>query len=575
MKIYSNNPYLQNLAEKISAQRTDTDMAEWIVNNTTIKGQPFSYKNHLYQKAIARDLHPNMCCKKLSQVGITEVSIRKAIAFLVMNPGTNCIYTFPSKILKQNNSRPRMKVVVDTDFPSKEKNEDIRNEDILQIGNSFLFISSGSESDVTSTPADFIVNDEYDLNTDEFLSLTNSRLQHSPFKIKQGFSTPTFSGFGISKEFEISDQHEYFIKCEHCGHWHVPLYDLESVYIPDLPKWLDSIHDINHEVVTTLDFEHSYVKCKKCHKPLDLSDAAVRDWVPKFPSRVNARGYQIRPFSSNLLGIKYLVSTMADYKKRNEARRGYNTVLGEDYQDGNSRMEEPVIKSRFRGASIPEARGLGVFVGIDVGLICHVTVYDPESNNVIEFQRVPIEQLENKLFGEYDKKYKILGGAIDRYPYTPNANAIRDRSQGRIMPIVYSGTKRAEPKKELDGSIDYFQCNRTQALDAVKTAIYSEGIEFYGFGDQEGLITEHLRDMVRDDEPGKAPEWRKLNGEDHYFHSLGYAKTAPFIRDVILSTAKQDVRSEVLVGIYEPNKKKLDNFNLIGYGNNYNAFKGR
>ena len=216
-RIFSTNPYLQALAEKVIHQKTDSDMAEWVCNNTTLGGNKFSLKNRSYQRAILADMHPNLCCKKLSQVGMTECQIRKALGFMVMNPGTRVLYTFPTKILKDNNSRPRMRPVFDTDFPSQVN--EIRNNDILQVGTSFLYISSGSESDVTSTPVDMILNDEIDLGSSEFYALANSRLQASTFQIKQNFSTTTFEGYGIAGDFSSSDQNEYFIRCPHCNEW--------------------------------------------------------------------------------------------------------------------------------------------------------------------------------------------------------------------------------------------------------------------------------------------------------------------------------------------------------------------
>lgn len=369
-KIYSTNPYLQSLAEKVVKQKTDTDMAEWICNNTTLKGRPFSFKNHQFQKQILNDMHPYLTCKKLSQVGLTEGQIRKALGFMCMEPGVRIIYTFPTKILKDNNSRTRIKPVVDTDFPEEKGTKEVRNADVIQIGSSFMYIASGSESDVTSTPADMVMNDEIDLGDSDFYALVNSRLQASTWKIKQSFSTPTFSGFGISLDFESSDQHEYFVRCPHCNEWQVPLYDMRSVFIPGLPNYIQRLTDIKEDLALGLDLDSAFVRCIKCGHKLDLGPEAVRQWVPKYPTRAHSRGYQVRPFSSNLLSVKYLVMTMADYIKKGRLRRGYNTVLGEDYQDSNARMEEAVIKDRFMSQVTPKiSKDKAVYVGIDMGLI--------------------------------------------------------------------------------------------------------------------------------------------------------------------------------------------------------------
>lgn len=572
-KIYSTNPYLQSLAEKVVKQKTDTDMAEWICNNTTLKGRPFSFKNHQFQKQILNDMHPYLTCKKLSQVGLTEGQIRKALGFMCMEPGVRIIYTFPTKILKDNNSRTRIKPVVDTDFPEEKGTKEVRNADVIQIGSSFMYIASGSESDVTSTPADMVMNDEIDLGDSDFYALVNSRLQASTWKIKQSFSTPTFSGFGVSLDFESSDQHEYFVRCPHCNEWQVPLYDLRSVYIPGLPSYIQRLTDIKEDLALGLDLDSAFVRCIKCGHKLDLGPEAVRQWVPKYPTRVHSRGYQVRPFSSNLLSVKYLVMTMADYIKKGRLRRGYNTVLGEDYQDSNARMEETVIKDRFMSQVTPKiSKDKAVYVGIDMGLICHITVVIDGA--VIEWIRIGYEQLINKI-KELDAKYNIVSGAIDRYPYTPLSNDVRDMTNGRIQPVVYAGMKVAEPKREEDKTVSYIACNRTHALDAVKSAIYNKTIDFYGYGDSEDIIVEHLRDMVREDEPGKQPEWKKLNGNDHFFHSLGYALLAKQIKYVMGLNQKLESRSVISIcgtNKEEPKKKKtLDNLGLYGYTSNYST----
>lgn len=566
-RIFSTNPYLQALAEKVIRQKTDTDMAEWVCNNTTLAGNPFSLKNRGYQRDILADMHPYLSCKKLSQIGMTECQIRKALGFMVMNPGTRILYTFPTKILKDNNSRPRIRPVFDTDFPAQYG--DMRNNDILQIGSSFLYISGGSESDVTSTPVDMVLNDEIDLGTSEFYALANSRLQASVYQIKQNFSTPTFENFGISADYESSDQREYFVRCPHCNEWQVPLYDMDSVYIPKLPKYIQRLTDIKEDVAVGLDFDNSFVVCKKCRRMLDLSDNAVREWVPTFPSREHHRGYQIRPFSTNLLSIKYLVMTMADFIKRGQLRRGYNTVLGEEYKESDARIDIKAVRKCFKSQVIPEiSPDKPVYIGIDEGITCHIVLYS--DGVAFAFMRVIYDKLMDKV-RELDKKYNIVAGAIDRYPYTPLSNDIRDMTNGRIQPVVYGGQRIAEPKHEQDKAVSFYMCNRTHALDAVKSAIVNGNIDFYGYYEQEELITEHLQDMVREDIPGKQPEWVKLNGNDHYFHALGYALLAKQIRYVASLGVKHEDRTIIdLTGPEESNNNKIrDNSNLCGFMNGY------
>lgn len=573
MKIYSNNPYLQALAEKLVEQRSDTSMADWVCNNTTIGGKPFSFKGYEFQREIVNDMHPNLCCKKLSQVGITEVQIRKMLGFMQMNPGTRVIYTFPDNILKDNNSRGRIRPVVDHDFPEDKSfgaAKSIRNNDMIQLGTSFMYISGGSESDVTSTPADMVLNDEIDLGDPDFYSLVNSRLQASSWKIKQSFSTPTFSGFGVSLEFQNSDQREYMVKCPHCGNWHIPQYDLESVYIPNLPDYIQRLTDIKEDLAVGLNLDDAYVRCRKCGANLELSADSQREWVARFPSRLHSRGYQIRPFSTDRLSIRYLVMTIADYIKKGKIRRAYNTVLGEEYKEGDVRIDEGAIRKCFVSQVVPEIDPrCPVYIGIDEGLICHTVLYTEGA--AFMWLRIDPSELKERI-AELDQKYNIVAGAIDRYPYTPLSNEIRDMTNGRIQPVVYGSNKAAEPKLEQDKTVSYYNCNRTDALDAVKSAITEEKIKFYGYLDQDDIIVEHLRDMVREEtKPGEQPMWRKLNGNDHFFHALGYAMVAQkihYVSTLSLNTEKRQIIS--LTGPQESsNNDSVDRTNLRGYSGGY------
>ena len=568
------NEFLERLKSRIIEGRTNKSIGDWVCENTTFgNGKHFSFTRHKFQKDILNDMHPNMCVKKLSQMGITEISIRKSIAFLSRNPGTNVLYTFPDINMKKRNSQTRFKPIFDRDFPLERGITQIRNNDIMQLGNSFLYVSANVESDATSTPVDMIINDEYDLSDQEFLALVNSRIQHSSFKIKQGFSTPTFDNYGISLEYSTSDQREFWCQCPHCNHWQIPMYNLDNVYIPNLPDSVADLRtDIDPTLAASLDLDNAYVKCAKCGKPLDLGDDAKREWVAKYPERTHSRGYWIRPFSSDLLSIKYLVTTMADFVKKDQIRRGVNTVLGEEYADKNARLELKDIVECMQDSRIPDiSKDKPCFVGIDVGVNCHLVISTNESD-VVLFEVVQFDRLLDRL-KELDEKYNIVCGAIDRHPQIILSNMVRDWSEKRIYPVVYGQNRDVEPHTELDGNIDYYTINRTNDLDTIKDLINTHKMKFYGYGNLKSTIIEHLRDMFRDDgEDGAQPRWKKLTGNDHFFHALGYSFVARKMWNVINMTGEIEDRCCIdLVGVSD--KNSLYNDNLLSYDNNKNRIR--
>ena len=560
------NEFLERLKSRIKSSRSNETVVEWVCNNTTLKGKPFSLKRHKFQEAILNDMHPNLTIKKLSQMGISEISIRKSLWFLTQNPGTSVLYTYPTIDMKRRNSQTRFKPILDTDFPSKTGESLIRNNDVMQIGSSFLYVSANVEGDATSTPVDFIINDEYDLSNQEFLALVNSRIQHSNFKIKQSLSTPTFDSFGVSLEYSTSDQREYWCQCEHCNHWQIPMYNLDNVYIPNLPDSVGDLRrDIDPTLAVSLDLDNAYVKCSKCGKRLNLGDDAKREWVAKYPDRTHSRGYWIRPFSSDLLSIKYLVTTMADFIKKDEVRRAYNTVLGEEYADKNSRLEIKDIMECMVDDRPPEIdKGKPCFVGIDVGVNCHLTIVTNDSD-VVLFEVIPFDNLIDRM-KELDEKYTIVCGAIDRHPQIILSNMLRDYSEGRIYPVVYTGIRDADPHKDIAGNIDYYNVNRTNALDTIKELINTHKMKFYGYGNLKSTITEHLRDMYRDDGvDGKEPRWIKMTGNDHFFHSLGYTFVAKKIWNIMNLGGEIDNREcfDIMGATYD--NKNLYNDNLLSY----------
>lgn len=559
------NSIMAELVRAIRRDREREKVSDWVCANTTLGGKPFSLVGHEFQRAILDDEHPDIVITKLSQVGMTECSIRSVIAFLVRNGGTKCLYNFPDLKLKQANSATRIKPIFNTDFPAKSSSE-VRSNDTLQLGTSYLYVGSGSESDATSLSVDMLVLDELDLTDTSIVSLMNSRLQHSKFKFKRKLSTPTFSGSGIDSEYRASDQREYFYKCPHCNNWFVPMYDLSCVYIPNLPKeTTDLVRDLTSEVVVGLDYENSYVCCPKCRKRIDLSNSDGREWVAKYPERSqNVHGYYIRPFSSNLLSLQYIGKTVADQVKRGDIRRAYNTTLGETYEDGNCRLEPKDIKRCFEDSQVPElSKDKPVFLGLDMGMTCTLTLVANNGSDFVLFEQIPQERIVERI-GEILERYNVIGGCVDRMPYTPTACQIRDMSGGRIMPVVFTGNKRAAPVREVDGSISHYNVDRTACLDAIADKVRNGSVKFYGYGSLQNVIYEHFRAIARDEQPEKAAVWLKLTGEDHFIFSCAYALCANYIKN--LNDSLEDLgtpNSVVLLDGLVQNE--LDNFDLLVY----------
>lgn len=552
------NPYLKDFRSQMRMRFAEDSEAmsysEWIIKNTTLKKKPFSFVGYEFQRQIIDDMHPNMFVKKISQIGLTEVQLRKFAGFLSRNTGVKGIFTLPDDMMFKRVSQTRFKPIMDNDkvFNLGSVEKPIRSIPLYQIGQSFGYFVGNKESDATSIDADLLFHDELDLSNQEMIALFQSRLQGSEHRITQNFSTPTFEGFGIDAGFNISDQHEYMCKCSKCNHYNLPAFNPRFVHFEGLTSDTNDFIDIDDKLAEGINLEKSFIHCENCRTPLVLNNPEMRQWVPRFPGR-RIRGYQITPFATSRLSLTYILEQMLQYKRRDATRRFYNTVLGQAYNDSNARLSELEIRAVMEGPSEQTpSGGDAVFIGIDVGQTCHVTLFNNESGTPIAFswKQVASGNLVNEV-KVLMKRYNIIAGAIDRYPYTPLSEEIRDLTEGKIMPFEYSTTANAAAiqiiKDELDNN-SHIRINRTTAIDQFATAIRKRKTRFYGYGQHEHLLIQHLRDMVRIEKDDLSAMWQKLTGNDHFFHSgtLGYYSIR--VAQALNYRSDADARQMVSVG---------------------------
>jgi hypothetical protein len=557
-----NNPYLkdflQELQERYSLNNLQMPTGEWVCKNTTLKGATFNTNRYPFQKQILDDMHQSVVVKKVSQVGLTEIQMRKVVSFLYRHPNTQGLFSFPDKLLRDAFAQTRLLPMLDGDKifnpPGKKP---VRAKERAQVAQSFLNVVIGNESAATSMSIDIMAIDEVDLTDQDVLALFQSRIQNSDYAIRQDFSTPTFADYGIDSVYNMSDQREYFCKCDACNHWQIPDWHHNWVQIPGLSASFD-LEDISEHMLGDLDLDGAKVVCEKCHRELDLN-SEDREWVAMNPRlSSHSHGYHVKPFSTGRLGIKYIVSNLIRYKKRDFLRGFHNTVLGRTYQDAKTRITEADVLANLGDPEVPTIdKNLPLFVGIDVGLICHVIIGTGsswENPRVLQALTVPAKQLVG-FVQELCNKYNIIAGAIDRYPYTPTAHEIYDLSRLRIYPIEYgAGSNNLEDKRnDLMPEEGYYRVHRTWSLDALAGLVRRHQLPMMGYGDHKEALKEHLQNMVRAEDPEKPAEWKKLSKDDHFFHALNYFVVAMRIKEFQDNLDGRNVDNRSCYGIMTPN----------------------
>lgn len=531
---------------------------EWLEKNTKLKGRPFSVSKYPYQRMMLDDDHKNTVVVKPSQTGISETYQRGGLAFLARNRNTTLIYAYPDDLMRKRNSQTRVSPLVEgnevfnleTGGPSP-----VRSIDLIQVGTSFMHMTGGKTGDATSTAADAVYIDEEDLHDQAITALFSSRLQNSNFKIKKSFSTPTFTQFGVDGMFSMSDQHYFMIRCDACNHWQFPLFTPEFIHIPNLPSAINDLLEIDIQMIDSynLGVSESYVCCQRCRAPLDLGREDNRAWVPKYPSRTGTRGFKINPFSTSTRPVADIIQELTQYKKKDFIRGFKNSVLGEAEDSSTARMSEEDIRyciNQGSGSKPPTPRrDIPAWIGVDMGHTCHVTVglgYSSDKTSVVEMIKLPIEKLLETVKELLDR-YAVVGGMVDRHPESQVAAALRDVSHGRILPCEYRGTKEFNLVKDPKGDISHCQAERTTLLDEVAKVVRTGKISLSGFGGLQAEVITHLRNMVRVEEPETPAVWKKLDNEDHFFHSLAFMLGAMNLKTIQNVTT---MAPQVAVGVW-------------------------
>jgi len=562
---------LQNMRERYGSSEANIPLAQWITENTTHSKKPFSYARYPFQEAIADDPHPNLACEKCSQVGLTEIQLRKFLAILRRNSSIAGIFTLPNEKMFKRVYNARLKPILDTDaiFNPPMSIQPVRRMDLIQIFDSFGYITGCTEGDATSISADFLFHDELDLSPMNMISLFQSRLQDSDMKMTQAFSTPSFVDFGINSAYMKGDQREYMYRCGSCNHWQIPKFDMSFVHMPDFSLDVGKLTDITSQQIAELAIDDMYVKCERCASRLDLNDASKREWVATFPNRTAFRSYKVRPFSTARIPPGYIFQQLAQYQDQDYLRGFFNTVLGEPFTESSAQLQRPEIEhamSKGSAGTPTVTKDETVFLGLDFGNICHL-VLGHETNDggfhFFHFEQIPLVNVLERI-NEIRKDYSIVQGCIDRMPFIPTANALRDSSAYTLMPVFYAGMASVAPVLDELQQIDYYRVNRTNALDRVRSVIVNKQAVISGYGGYKETVITHLRDMVRDEQPEKEPEWKKLNGNDHFFHAMGYCLLARRVCEHMYTKVTSSLMSTAVI-------KPIDwpgvsNINLINAG---------
>jgi hypothetical protein len=492
------------LVEKIGNDRfKDLSLLEWCSKYIRLvsKGSllPFSLDGHDYLKEIF-DLPdvPRETHQKAAQMGISTYVLLRQLRRMDRY-SLKVGYYFPTDEDVSDFSQDRANPIIDNSeyLSGKMRYDKADNLGLKQMGNSSLYFRGvWSKRKVKSVDLDTIVKDEVDEANQENLVFAEDRVLHSSFKWITELSQPSRPDYGINRTFKKSDMRMRFLKCPKCGRW--------NNIVESFPKNLFSKGKGDNFT--------AWIGCTRCHAKLSTGKG---EWVAAHPTRSKDH---VGFLESQLFGST--TSAVDVYKKftgatlLSEKKNFWISIVGVPYYDPEM---QPISDELIDSCEVKEygfeRSAQSSFIGIDVGDVCHATVWGWTGS------RLRLLWCEEILSDDFDGFCKLIERyrgyfVIDAMPYKNLSKRLCMKYQGWGSIQYFKGEALTE-KKEGEGEyeVPVVMHNRTESIDEM-VDLFREG--FFVLPNPKKLAPDELERYERWKSQMKALEKDKTVDKSGY-----------------------------------------------------------
>ena len=254
--------------------------------------------------------------------------------------GWNGIYYMPNDDVMSALVKSKFNPIIEDNQAVNSLIKDTDSVQIKKIRNAFGYLfGMKSKTKRESFSADFEMFDEVDLMGENDIEVALQRLEDSPWKCVDYFSTPTLPGFGIDRKYGETDQKNWAMVCPHCSTWNLP------VEMP-FPECI----------------EPGFLACTKCRRALQ-NVGGKGEWVAKHPT-ITKSGYWVSRLHSPNANYARILD---QYLNLQDRANFYNRVLGMAYADTESWITKQAVLALCGPNRMATSSVIPTTAGVDVG----------------------------------------------------------------------------------------------------------------------------------------------------------------------------------------------------------------
>lgn len=426
----------------------------------TEKGDPLSFRDHMFLYDIYRDFSPLQVIMKPAQIGASTMMNVKPF-WMMQNIGVDIIYTLPadSDVVDFVSSKTNRIIAQNPVMAALTADRDTIEQ--KQVSKAIIYYrGTWTKKAAMMIPADVLIHDELDASKQDIVGDYETRVKHSKFKWRWYFSHPSTEGAGVHKYWLKSDQKHWFITCPSCS---------KKQYL----SWPDSIDPIR-----------GVYQCKACQAEIDDNTRRRGEWVKKYNDR-EFSGYWISSMMCPWVTAKEILKNFEE----KDPDYFYTKVLGLPYVGGGNKVTEDILTRNLVDEIHPQDGR--IVIGVDTGAKIHTVVGN--KNGIFYYSETDgYEELEYLL----SKRF-------------PRSIAVIDQGGDLIKP--------RELRQKYPGRV--FLCHFRQDRKTLELCKWGEGREFGNVIVDRNRMIQLVVDEFTDKRLpiyGKKPDWEAYMG--HWFN---------------------------------------------------------